>query len=75
MCGIGGVLLASTTSRFSGYKLAYCSSAKRLQYIVAQWKDYLTSMQKVLGSFPTWVPFFGGGGGEEVVISRVCNVR
>ena len=30
--GIGWVLLASATSRFSGYiKLAYCSSAKGLQ--------------------------------------------
>ena len=30
--GIGWVLLASATSGFSGYiKLAYCSSAKRLQ--------------------------------------------
>ena len=31
--GIGWVLLASATSGFSGYiKLAYCSSAKGLQY-------------------------------------------
>ena len=30
--GIGWALLASATSRFSGYtKLAYCSSAKGLQ--------------------------------------------
>ena len=32
--GIGWVLLASATSRFSGYiELAYCSSAKELQYL------------------------------------------
>ena len=51
--GIGWALLASATSRFSGcIKLAYCSSAKGLQY--------LTSIQKVLGSIPSWVPFLGG---------------
>ncbi len=32
--GIGWLLLASATSGFSGYiKLAYCSSAKGLQYL------------------------------------------
>ena len=41
--GIGWVLLASATSGFSGYiKLAYCS----------------TSIQKVLGSIPSWIPIF-----------------
>ena len=49
--GIGWVLLASATSGFSGYiKLAYCSSAKGAP--VAQ---HLTSIQKVLGSIPSWV--------------------
>ena len=48
--GIGWVLLASATSGFSDYiKLAYCSSAKG---------QYLTSIQKVLASIPSWSHFF-----------------
>ena len=57
------ILLASATSRFSGYiKLAYCSSVK-LGSPVGSGKSILVvhCIQKVLGSIPSCVPFFFSG--------------
>ena len=43
-------------------------------------QEHLTSIQKVLGSFPSWVPFFffgggGGGGGISLLPQKAFHLK